>query len=284
MDASSLDVKIYNEFYGAGYTIDNGSFTAAAGQTTSRGYATLEKGKQYYIKISSRYGSGCRWRLLISRIPDDAGNDFKDAKKVSTDKKINGKFEVDDDVDFYAIKIPQKYKSYWIDIHNMSGSSQMMFVIYSAANDLSSKIDSEREIYAAHNAEYSYKLSPGKTYYMKIYGGMKDTQYYFKLSQSAKTIKKQRPDSFKVESNYSRSVFVSFENNRRYDGVELYRSTSAGSGFKKVKVLENEYYDYDDLKTKKKVTYYYKARYFVKEGKKKLYSKWTKVKKGSHKY
>ncbi len=286
LDTESMYVEIFDEFYGSGNTIDGGSFTAASGKTTSKGFVTLEKNKAYYIRISSRYGEGSKWRLLVSKIADDAGNDFAAAKKISVNKKVKGKFEVNDDIDFFTFKTPKKAKSYWIDIHNMTGSSQMMFVIYSRFSDLSSKIGPETQVYAAHNVEQTFKLSPNKTYYIKIYGGMQDTAYSIQVNQSSKTIKKknQKPANFNVESNYSKSVYISFENNRRYDGVELWRSTSKSSGFKKFKVFGNEYFDLDDTKTKKKVTYYYKARYFIKEGSKKVYGPFTKVKGGKHKY
>ena len=283
VDDMPLSIRVYSE--SSPNVIDGGSFSVASARTMAKSYAQLERGKKYWIQIagSGYYDSG-RWRVLISKIADDAGNDFKNEKKISVGKTVNGKFEVNLDTDFYTFKTPKGAKSYWIDFHNKTGASQMNFVLYAVPNDLSSKVGTEGQVYAANTYETTYKLNPNKTYYLRVYGGAEDSTYSFKLNQSAKTIKKQKPGSFKVGSNYSRSVYVSWENNRRYDGVELYRSTNPKSGFKKIKVIENEYYDYDDNKTAKKVKYYYKARYFVKEGKNKVYSKFTAIKSGSHRY
>ncbi len=284
MDTTSYSVGVYDEFYGAGNTIDGGSFIASSGKTTARGFASLSPNKTYYVKIVPRSASSGRWKLLIAKTADDAGNDFSSAKAFKEGQKVTGTFEVDQDIDFYSFTTGKKKRSYWIDFHNMQGASQIGFALYATAGDLSSRVGTEVQIYPAHNAERSFKLSPGRTYYLKVFGAMEGSSYSFKISPSAKTIKKQAPSSFKVESNYSRSVYVGFENNLRYDGVEIWRSTNKKSGFKKIKVLSNDYVDFDDTKTKKNVTYYYKARYYVKEGKKKVYGKWTKVKGGKHKY
>ncbi|MCR4690672.1 MAG: hypothetical protein K5739_04965 [Lachnospiraceae bacterium] len=74
-------------------------------------------------------------------------------------------------------------------------------------------------------------------------------------------------------------ITVKWNKNDLASGYEVYRSTKAKKGFKKVKSVSSKKLSYVDKKVKAKKTYYYKVRAYIKVDGKKYYSQYSAVKK-----
>ncbi|MCR4690997.1 MAG: hypothetical protein K5739_06625 [Lachnospiraceae bacterium] len=285
---STTEIQIYDG-HDETYKIENGNFSCSGGNTNYR-ILKLEKNKTYWIKVFGGYWDDTvNYRLTVYKYQDDAGDDWDHAKGAKVNQKVSGSFQSESgyssaDDDFYQIKTT-KNKEYWLELNNKSQNGGFRVTVYSRANDESSKLKdvSSVYVYSGNKNEYKLHLSGKHVYYIKFYDGGLNNGYSFCLHESVKSIKKDKPKSLKTSDGYS-ATYLSFKSNNRYNGVEVWRSYRSGGGFRKVKVLKKGYTSFTDYGVKRRSRAYYKIRYYVKDGKKTKYSKFTKVKSAVRRY
>ena len=244
----------------------------------------LEKNHTYYICMSGNYWEDAtRYKVKVSKIPDDASDDFAGAVKLSDGKYKSGKIEIDGDVDFYRFKTAKKTTAYQLDLKNTSTITEH-FTLYTR-NDIASANSKVNNyyLYGGEQTTIWLNLSKNHTYYLKVDGDDGNATYKIALTSAKKTIKKKAPSSFKAQGYrryYATGAYasLSWKNTGKYAGYEIYRSTRPKSGFKKIKTLKDTSY-YSDYGIKRRKTYYYKMRYYVKDNGKIVGGKWTKTKK-----
>lgn len=243
----------------------------------------LEKNHTYYICMSGNWDDATRYKVKVSKIPDDASDDFAGAVKLSDGKYKSGTIEIDGDVDFYRFKTAKKTTAYQLDLKNTSAITEHI-TLYTR-NDIASANSKVNNyyLYGGEQTTIWLNLSKNHTYYLKVDGGDGNATYKIALTSAKKTIKKKAPSSFKTQG-YRRYyatgayAYLSWKNTGKYTGYEIYRSTRPKSGFKKIKTLKDTYYFYD-YGIKRRKTYYYKMRYYVKDNGKIVGGKWTKTRK-----
>lgn len=244
----------------------------------------LEKNHTYYICMSGNYwGNATRYKVKVSKIPDDASDDFAGAVKLSDGKYKSGKIEIDGDVDFYRFKTAKKTTAYQLDLKNTSAIAEHI-TLYTR-NDIASANSKVNNyyLYGGEQTTIWLNLSKNHTYYLKVDGDDGNATYKIALTSAKKTIKKKAPSSFKAQGYrryYATGAYasLSWKNTGKYAGYEIYRSTRPKSGFKKIKTLKDTSY-YSDYGIKRRKTYYYKMRYYVKDNGKIVGGKWTKTRK-----
>lgn len=243
----------------------------------------LEKNHTYYICMSGNWDDATRYKVKVSKIPDDASDDFAGAVKLSDGKYKSGKIEIDGDVDFYRFKTAKKTTAYQLDLKNTSTITEH-FTLYTR-NDIASANSKVNNyyLYGGEQTTIWLNLSKNHTYYLKVDGDDGNATYKIALTSAKKTIKKKAPSSFKARGYrryYATGAYasLSWKNTGKYAGYEIYRSTRPKSGFKKIKTLKDTSY-YPDYGIRRHKTYYYKMRYFVKDNGKIVGGKWTKTKK-----
>ena len=244
----------------------------------------LEKNHTYYICMSGNYwGNATRYKVKVSKIPDDASDDFAGAVKLSDGKYKSGKIEIDGDVDFYRFKTAKKTTAYQLDLKNTSAIAEHI-TLYTR-NDIASANSKVNNyyLYGGEQTTIWLNLSKNHTYYLKVDGDDGNATYKIALTSAKKTIKKKAPSSFKAQGYrryYATGAYasLSWKNTGKYAGYEIYRSTRPKSGFKKIKTLKDTSY-YTDNGIRRYRTYYYKMRYYVKDNGKIVGGKWTKTRK-----
>ena len=233
------------------------------------------------------YGHKAPYRLTVNKVKDEAGDDYSGSRKLKLNKNASGSFQADADTDFYSVKTGAG-RAYWLAIKNRSANTSLRITVYARKDDESSKVQnvSYRYISSGTKEDIKLKLAKKHVYYIKLTGSA-NGGYTVGLNQSSKTIKKDAPKGFKVNSySYYSHTTLYYQNNLRYDGIEIWRSTRSGGGYKRIKVVpmsssSGYYYDYGLPKRRK---CYYKVRYYVNDGGKKKYGKWSKVKSGYRRY
>lgn len=272
------NVKAY-VYEGADESYNYYDLTAYSGNTETN-IQRLEKNKTYYVKIRGRWDDATHYKFSVKEIRDDAGDDFSDAVKLTNKKTKSATIQVNADCDFFKFKTDKKKTAYQFYFKNKSVNS-MEVTIYSN-NDIASALSEVKNYYisSASSKTFWLNLKKNHTYYVKVEGsGNCSYNVLFKDCRSA--IKNAKPSTFKAKGYsgwFSRYAYLSWKNNDAYSGYEIYRSTSASSGFKRIKKIKGTSYYYDRT-VKKGRTYYYKMRYYVRDNGKYYYSKWTKVKK-----
>ena len=124
------------------------------------------------------------------------------------------------------------------------------------------------------------------TYYVKIvadggaYFSPKEQPYNFTINFQgySQKIAKTKVKILKPKAG-KKKVTVKWKKISYATGYEIYRSTKAKKGFKKIGTVTAKKKSYVSKKLKSKKTYYYKVRAFVRIGSKKYYSKYSAVKK-----
>ncbi|MBU5430258.1 hypothetical protein KQI22_09330 [Kineothrix sp. MSJ-39] len=278
--SESAELKLYE---GPDSSYAHQDMSIFSGSSRTMAYK-LEKNHTYYICMSGNYwGDATRYKVKVSKIPDDASDDFAGAVKLTDGKYKNGTIEIEGDVDFYRFKTAKKTTAYQLDLKNTSTITEH-FTLYTR-NDIASANSKVNNYYLSGGEQTTIwlNLSKNHTYYLKIDGNDGNATYKVALTSSKKTIKKKAPSSFKVQGYrryYGSGAYasLSWKNTGSYAGYEVYRSTSPRSGFKKIKTLKDTSYYYD-YGIKRHKTYYYKMRYYVKDNGKIVGGKWTKTKK-----
>lgn len=277
----SVELKLY-EGPDSSYAHQDMSVSSGSSRAMAR---KLEKNHTYYICMSGNYwGDATRYKVKVSKIPDDASDDFAGAVKLSDGKYKSGKIEIDGDVDFYRFKTAKKTTAYQLDLKNTSTITEH-FTLYTR-NDIASANSKVNNyyLYGGEQTTIWLNLSKNHTYYLKVDGNDGNATYKIAMTSSKKTIKKKTPPSFRAKGYrsyyYSSGAYasLSWKNTGKYAGYEIYRSTSPRSGFKKIKTLKDTSY-YTDNGIRRYRTYYYKMRYYVKDNGKIVGGKWTKTRK-----
>lgn len=277
--SETVNMQVYS---GPDASYEHQDTTVSSGSSRSI-LRKLEKNHTYYIRISGYWNSATRYKVKVSKIADDAPDDFAGAVKLSDGKYKSGRLEVEGDVDFYQFKTAKKTTAYQLDLKNTSTITEH-FTLYTR-NDIASANSKVNNIYLGGGEQTTIwlNLSKNHTYYLKADGYDGGATYKIALTSAKKTIKKKAPSSFKAQG-YRRYyatgayAYLSWKNTGKYAGYEIYRSTSPRSGFKKIKTIQDSSYFYD-YGIRRGKTYYYKMRYYVKDNGKIVGGKWTKVKK-----
>ena len=267
-------------YHGPDASYDCDEISAGSADTRSI-VKKLEPNKTYYVKIGGYYWDNpTSYKFAVREIKDDAGNDFADATKLSNGKTTSRTIQIQADTDFFKYKTKKKQNYYVLTFKNKSKSG-MDVTVYSN-NDIASAINEVNDMYVSGATVKTMflRLKPNRTYYVKV-TGYDNCSYNVEFKDAKSFVKKNAPNTFKAKG-YSGwlSKYASLTWNHKYTNAkyEVYRSTSPNSGFKKIKTVQNAGY-YTDYGVKKKHTYYYKIKYFVKENGKTCPAKWSKVKK-----
>lgn len=281
--SEGASAKVYT---GQDASYDHYDFTVSPSGTDTK-LLKLEKNKTYYIQVSGSWDQATSYRLKIKEIADDASDDFSGAKSITLNKTKNGVIQSNKDVDFYKFKTKKDRTAYQIYIKNKS-ASHVSVTLYSR-NDIASYVSKIKDykVSGASRVTIPVTLKKNRTYYIKITGDQ-NASYMIQPYESSYTIKQKYPTSFGLtkyasrysSSNYVRVAWNSDNAHKIFSGVQIYRSTRKGSGYKLKKTISNSknYGTYYDYSVKKNKTYYYKMRYYVNSNDKKYYGKWTKVK------
>lgn len=273
---------VYASVYsGPDSSYEHFDLSASSGSSTQKLYS-LEKNHTYYVKVYGGYfDDATKYKLCVKEIKDDAPGDFQGAVKLSDGKTKSGAIEIQRDVDFYKFTTAKNKTAYQLNMKNTSAKSGIYVTLYTRG-DIASAHTKVKDYYVgpAKSDTIWLNLSKKHTYYIKVTSS-DAASYKLTMTNSAKTIKKNAPKSFKATGSYS-YVYLSWNNTGRYAGYELYRSTSKNSGYKKIKTLSSTSYYYDNT-ARRGVTYYYKLRYYVKDNRKIVGGKWTKPKKARRK-
>lgn len=268
-------------YIGPDSSYEHFDLSASSGSATQKLYS-LEKNHTYYVKVYGGFwDDATKYKLCVKEIKDDAKNDFSGALKLTDGKTVKAQIQdANLDVDFFTFKTAKKKTAYQVDIKNTSKA--YLYVTLYTRNDIASAHTNLNKVYvgAGETKTVWLNLSKNHTYYLKVTGNT-GASYKLTVTNSAKTIKKKAPKSFKATGSYS-YVYLSWQNTEQYAGYELYRSTSKSSGYKKIKTLSSTSYYYD-RSARRGVTYYYKLRYYVKDNGKIVGGKWTKPKKARRK-
>lgn len=271
---------VYASVYsGPDSSYEHFDLSASSGSATQKLYS-LEKNHTYYVKVYGGFwDDATKYKLCVKEIRDDAPGDFQGAVKLSDGKTRSGAIEIEKDVDFYKFTTAKKKTAYQLNIKNTSAKSSLYVTLYTRS-DIASAHTKVKNYYVspAGSDTIWLNLSKKHTYYIKVTAS--DTaSYKLTVTNSAKTIKKAAPSTFKVSGYgyYSPYVYLTWKHTGKYAGYEIYRSTHKNSGYKKIKTLQDTGYYYDRA-VKRKNTYYYKIRYYVKDNGKIVGGKWSKVK------
>lgn len=198
---------------------------------------------------------------------------------------INAVLDADGEV--YKVKTAANRKAYYLYIDNPTEDAMSIAVYKKVIDD---KKEGGRTVYYAGSNNFNMTLKTDETYYIVVKSEYEFTEgetlnYEIGFYECAKAIKKEKPKGFKVSSKLGHAEIL-FDNTYRYDGVQIYRSTAKKSGYKKVKTVKCNtfFYSYGDFaladtKVNRGKTYYYKIRYYEKDGNKTYYSKWSAIKK-----
>lgn len=270
-----VDCRVY---YGPDESYEHFDIYAGSGSTGSQ-VRMLEKNHTYYIRMMGSWDDATRYKLSVKKIADDASNDFKGAKRIKDAKAKSGKIEIDDDVDYYKFITAKDKTAYQLTMRNTSQSS-IRVTLYTR-NDIASAHSAVNNYYisSASSETIWLNLSKKHTYYIKVSGGENAT-YSINMKNSVNAIKKAKPGAFKVKNYYSDHPCIYWKLTGQYAGYEIWRSTHKGYGYKKIKTISKAggsgNYHYDDYTCKKRTTYYYKVRYYVRNNGKVVGGKFTK--------
>ncbi|MCM1162148.1 MAG: hypothetical protein NC412_13120 [Roseburia sp.] len=244
----------------------------------------LQKNHTYYVMVKGVWDASTSYKFSVKEVPDEAGDDFADATKVTVNKGKSARIQSKKDVDFFRFTTDKKKTAYQLCIKNKSQGS-IQITVYSN-KDIASTVSGlkERYISSATTETIPLTLKKGRTYYVKVTGG-EGSDYVLTMKDAQTAIKKAKPSGFKVKGYggyFSRYAYLTWKYQQGYSGYEIWRSTSPKKGFKKIKTISaktSSTSSYMDKNVKKGKTYYYKMRYYVKDNGKNYYSKWTNAKK-----
>lgn len=273
------------------YEGPNEAYTHESIQAYSGNVAAITKELKanytYYIKVNGYYDRKTFYRVSVKKIVDDAGGTFKEAKKVKDGKKKSGKIQVASDEDYYVFKTAKKKTAYQLTLRNAS-NDDVWFTLYTR-DDISSasSMVNNYHVYASDAQTIWLNLAKKHTYYIKVHGDA-NVSYNFTIKNSVDAIKKVAPGAFKVQDYYSSHPCITWKLTGQYAGYELFRSTHRGYGYRKIKTVSKSSgsgtYHYDDYSVRRRVTYYYKIRYYVRNNGKIVGGKFTKPHKYRRKY
>lgn len=119
------------------------------------------------------------------------------------------------------------------------------------------------------------KISYGKTYYYKVrpYWKASGKTYKGKFSDVVSCASKAVAPKVSLSGNAKKTVTLKWGEIAGADGYAVYRSTSSGSGYKKIKTIGNgKTVSFRNGKLKQNKTYYYKLKSFRKVNGKTVYS------------
>lgn len=281
------EVAIYNDgaspvqltlYEGPNEAYSHESITADGGDANTI-TKELRKSNTYYIKVNGYYDRQTYYRISVKMIPDDASDDFNGAVRLKDGKGKGGKIQVSSDVDFYKFTTAKNKTAYQITIRNNS-TDDVWFTLYTR-KDISSGHTSMKDyhLYAKESQTIWVNLSKKHTYYIKVAGDV-NSLYSLNVKNSVDAIKKTKPGVFQVKNYYSDHPCIYWKLTGQYAGYELWRSTHKGYGYKKIKTISKASgsgtYHYDDYTCKKRTTYFYKVRYYVRNNGKVVGGKFTK--------
>ena len=210
------------------------------------------------------------------------------ANSINVNTTYTGITNVDDDNDWYKFTISEggvATLSLGPEL-NLSDMERIKWgwnmSIYTA--DLKSEVCKLEGITAPTTSKEKYNLKPG-SYYVKIYPNNSgyfapDRQFYtfsVNFNGYSQAIQKEKVKILKPKAAKKKAT-IKWKKISYASGYEIYRSTKAKKGFKKIATVKGSKSSYVSKKLKSKKKYYYKVRAFVKVGNKKFYSQYSAVK------
>ena len=232
----------------------------------------LVPGNTYYIKVNRHDDeiSNVSYNFKLTQVRDDVKNTGTTAKKISLNKTYSYKIQNKADEDWFKFTTAN-YTDYMVSCQNITKNAQIYIQIYSdknGVNEIYNKTVYQKSALAGN--ERRIKLTPYKTYYIKITGDVAS----YKMGVSAKG-----PQNAKVKNTKAskKKVTVSWSKVNKANGYEIWKATKNGK-FKRVKTFTSaKTVSWTDTSVKKGTTYKYKIRAFAKKGKTKYYSAFSAV-------
>ena len=137
---------------------------------------------------------------------------------------------------------------------------------------------------SADTAKTTYtksKLAKGVNYEFKVKAYKTDSlaKIYSDKDSSVVKVTTLKAPALKASKKGGHAIKVKYTNIRGESGYQIYRSTKAKKGFKKIRTRSANKTTYTDKKVKRGKTYYYKVRAYKKVDGKMVYGPWSKVKK-----
>lgn len=237
-----------NNYTGKNVSIDTVTNIAVA----SNPYIFADEGEDK--KINEEFNSGNRFTWKITIAPSSSNN---------TDKKITVPTTVKAAAKS-ATSVAVTWKSTNADSYNIYRST--------------SKTGTYKKIGTSKTASYTDKgLTKGKTYYYKVTAVSGGKESEFSKVVSAKAVA-PAPNTVKAVKAKSGAATITWSKSSGASGYEIYMSTSADSGFKKIKTSgAKSAASYTKTGLKSGQTYYFKIRTYTGVNGKKVYSGFSKV-------
>lgn len=219
----------------------------------------LEANRTYYLAISGNEG---KYKIKVTKAADEAGDDYTQAKKITTNSKYNASIQASGDADYFKFKTNGKDKDYTFQVYRKTSGNTLYFELFDGNLQ---KIGYTRYIYSGNGMREKYTLRKNRTYYIKISGGGDSCDYSLKVNCKSTTNYKI---TYKLNGGKNHS-----SNPSTYTGskqITLKKPTREGYEFK------GWYTDSACKKSIKKISKGSSGNYT-------LYAKWSKIslKKGS---
>lgn len=219
----------------------------------------------------------------------ESNDSFEKANAISVNSVCYGSLYRNEDEDWFKYTVTED----GIHSFSMAPDAQMSdsdsindgwdYAVYSSIRKIA--INSKTKVIKL-NYSKKYQLKKG-TYYIRIKAnGSFDNQnpkgqvYNFKVNFEPykQAIARETVNVSKVKAAKKKAT-IKWKKISYASGYEIYRSTKAKKGFKKVATVSSKKNSYVNKKLKSKKTYYYKVRAYKKIKGKKYYSNFSHVKK-----
>lgn len=201
---------------------------------------------------------GYQWDIVTKIQKKDASGKFVTVDRSINEGKadeLNGSFEFTEDGTYRVVKDVYGY---------MSSMRNFLFAAISNEVTIEHKVDKKED--EKTTAQKATTASTQKATTEK--------------KQETKITKPFRVTKLKLKKKSKRVVKVSWKKQKNVSGYEIYRSTKKNKSFKKIKTLKKAgKVTYTNKKLKKGKTYYYKVRAYKVVSGKKVYGKFSTVKK-----
>ena len=216
-------------------------------------------------------------------------NLIKDADVISVNEDYRGTVYSSEDIDFFKYTVNEDGLhsfSFSPDLElNTSNDFKWGWDMTVYTSNMKKEVSSIKKMTATQNSA-KVALKKG-VYYIKIQANSKGDYfcpsgmvYNFSVNYNgySKLIVKQTEKITKVKA-VKKKTTINCKKINYASGYEVYRSTKAKKGFKKIGTTTAKSTTFVDKKAKANKVYYYKVRAFVKVNGKKYYSKYSPVKK-----
>lgn len=234
------------------------------------GFQKLDTVSQTTVSYrDTKVKSAVTYYYKVVPVSQTTGQEIADAEqtvKVKTPQKVQ--------ITRITVKSPQKMKLYWSQSKGADG-----YQIY-RSNSKNGKYELIDTVTGKNTANYTdSKVTAGKTYYYKIRPTVKNegTKGYGSYSDPIKGKTVANTTITSLASVNSKALKVTWKKISNATGYEIYRSTKADSGFKKIASVKSSTAKYVDNTVKSGKKYYYKIVTLGKLNGQKITSSYSKT-------